>query len=110
MIKTYVMFALATVIMMLPLTGNTMSYDRGYVEGVKHQQQVTLQTNTKSLSAFIGESEADLFSDEIAVGGVFGTSKPLDELAVASQPKNQTKPNCMASCHSNPEVGWRGSL
>ena len=110
MVKKYVMFFLATVLVMLPLTGNTMSYNQGYVEGVEHQQQVTLQKETESLSAFIGESEADLFQDNIgagsggiSAGGIFGTSSDSNELALSEH-------NCSGECHSNPEVGWRGSL
>lgn len=103
MIEKYVMFTLATVLLMLPLTGYTMSYNQEYVDGADYQQQVTLQTDIEDFSAFTGESEADLFQDEIAIGGVFDTSTDSDEIAMSEH-------NCSGECHSNPEVGWRGSL
>ena len=106
------LFFMAIVLLMLPLTGYTMSYNLGYVEGMNDQQQITLHTQTQSLSAFIGETEADLFTDKIVSGGIGGTSADDNELAMSTSPTGPINTDdCLATdCYSNPEVGWRGSL
>lgn len=108
MLKSVKLFFLATVLLMLPLTGYTMSYNQGYVDGVDHQQFETLHTETESMSAFVGESEADLFNDDISIGAISDSTNQT-ELSMATQPQQD---DCATfnGCYSNPEVGWRGSL
>ncbi|MEE9223094.1 MAG: hypothetical protein V3V40_06515 [Nitrosomonadaceae bacterium] len=110
MFKSVKLLFLAIALLMLPLTGYTMSYNQGFVDGVDHQQFETLQTETESLSAFVGESEADLFNDDIVSGATTGSTNQI-ELSMATQPTMpEPKEWCMAGCYNNPEVGWRGSL
>lgn len=117
MFESFKRSTLVAVLLMLPLTVHAISFERGYVEGVKHQQQITLQIDLEEFSAFVSESGANLFNDDIVIvagdGGVIGTSLDNSKLAMAGpSPQHQPTPDgeCMATCYQREEVGWRGSL
>lgn len=106
MFKTMKLFFLAVALLMLPLTGYTMSYNQGFVDGVNDYQQALVQTEALNPSTFAGESEADLFHDDIVFNDL---SEDNTELSMADAPTDSGGTvDCMATteCYQHPEVGW----
>lgn len=99
----------ASILLLVPLLGNTASYEAGFADGVSYEQ-VSFKTHfADSLNAPNGEMEVGIYPGDIALGFDLDSSESI-ELSIANLPDcfgmacNEPQP------YSNPEVGWRGTF